>query len=230
MSEFYKKIIFAIGALIISTGIFAIYYFCFSPNIGQRKLTALYNKAAEIKAKYLLDGFSLIMPAKDKNSVGVEIGDKTKKELTPDITFQRWENEVSFTIKPSLSGIDDNKVSFVEDKIKFDTPKAEYNLYDLKDGYEYELILKEKPATNVVSFNIETQGLDFFYQPPLTQEEKDKGMIRPENVVGSYAVYAQENKINYVGRNNYHFGCPLVSRIRSCYGYYYPESSSFCNQ
>ena len=120
MSEFYKKLIFVAGALIIGAGVLLACYFGFYFNTGQRKLAALYNQAVEIKAKYLLEGTSLIMPAKDKNSIGVVIGDRTKKQLTPDITFQRWENEVSFTLKPKLDGIaaKDKTLAFKGDKIK----------------------------------------------------------------------------------------------------------------
>jgi hypothetical protein len=48
--------------------------------------------------------------------------------------------------------------------------------------------------------------LDFFYQPELTQEEKDNGNFRPDNVIGSYAVYASEQKINYGGGKEYKCG------------------------
>ena len=54
--------------------------------------------------------------------------------------------------------------------------------------------------------NIKSKGLDFFYQPPLTQKEIDEGAFRPENVVGSYAVYASEQKTNYVGGKLYRTG------------------------
>jgi len=72
-------------------------------------------------------------------------------------------------------------------------------------GLEFEAILKEKPPTNSFNFRIETKGLKFYYQPPLTEElnsdEYDEvtetyavkdGVVvvfRPPEVVGSYAVY-----------------------------------------
>jgi len=72
-------------------------------------------------------------------------------------------------------------------------------------GLEFEAILKEKPLTNSFSFRIETKGLKFYYQPPLTEElnpdEYDEvtetyavkdGVVvvfRPPEIVGSYAVY-----------------------------------------
>jgi hypothetical protein len=84
-------------------------------------------------------------------------------------------------------------------------------------GHEYDLILKEKPLSNVFSFKIETENLELHYQPPLTEEIKnigwtvnathalnEKGELvnhRPENVVGSFAVYTRAgNKIMHIFR------------------------------
>ncbi|KPJ71314.1 hypothetical protein AMJ50_02350 [Parcubacteria bacterium DG_74_3] len=65
-------------------------------------------------------------------------------------------------------------------------------------GVEFDTILYEKPETNQIIFPIETQGLKFYYQPsldpdhPTWADEDGDGVadtFRPENVVGSYAVY-----------------------------------------
>jgi hypothetical protein len=77
------------------------------------------------------------------------------------------------------------------------------------EGVEIDIVLEERPDNNVFSFEIDTKGLEFLYQPPLYQEQnvlneegvdkvtatraydKSGGVIirRPEPVVGSYAVY-----------------------------------------
>lgn len=56
-------------------------------------------------------------------------------------------------------------------------------------GFEFEIVLRGKPESNVIEMAIETEGLKFYYQPELTQEEIDEGAYRPENVIGSYTVY-----------------------------------------
>jgi len=57
-------------------------------------------------------------------------------------------------------------------------------------GFEWEIILKQKPDTNVFTYSIETEGLRFYYQDTLTDYEKDSMQAeRPDSVVGSYAVY-----------------------------------------
>jgi hypothetical protein len=68
--------------------------------------------------------------------------------------------------------------------------------------FEIEIVLDEKPATN--AFRIEgAEDLDFFYQPELTPEENAEGAFRPENVVGSYAVYHKTKANHRVGDINY---------------------------
>ncbi|MGE5041461.1 MAG: Hint domain-containing protein [Candidatus Levyibacteriota bacterium] len=68
------------------------------------------------------------------------------------------------------------------------------------DKFEFDIVLHQKPETNIFTYNIDTEGLDFLYQPPLTEEEKDQGLYRPENVVGSYAVYKSGSKSLYASQ------------------------------
>ena len=189
--------------------------------VSLEKFTQKYEQASEIKVKYQMEGASLKRAVKDnpKDMVRVEIGDKDSTEFTPKIKFSRWD-EVDFTLTPK--GLDqvatkDKTLSFEGDKIKFGTPKISFEMYDYAEGeggYKYIWYLNEKPLTNKVEFAIETSGLDFFYQPPLTQEyqngyseefqkeivvsetqvkDSDGNVLaeRPENVVCSYAVYHQ---------------------------------------
>ncbi len=74
---------------------------------------------------------------------------------------------------------------------------------DEEGASEFEVVLKEKPVTNKVEFSLNTKGLEFRHQPPLTQAQIAKGQRRPINVVGSFAVYALEQKINWKGGKKY---------------------------
>lgn len=178
----------------------------------------------EITDKYSIANNAFLQVAKDnpKDKIEAIIGDdKQPSTFYPQIKIQRWDNEVNFSarlINEEAAPV----VSTLSDKIVWDGQKVAANFYDLTEdegGYEFEVILKEKPKTNIVSFTIQTKGLDFFYQPEiedsevqsdvkLTPEEllAKKREIRPENVVGSYAVYASENKVNYVGGKEYKCG------------------------
>lgn len=62
---------------------------------------------------------------------------------------------------------------------------------------EWEAILYQKPGNQYSwAFPFESNNLNFYYQPELTQEEIDNGDIRPDSVVGSYAVYHSSKKNN----------------------------------
>jgi hypothetical protein len=156
-------------------------------------------------------------------------GKATTTEFTPSISLKRW-NEVSFKITPI--GLDkvatkDKTLSFEGDKIKFGTPKMSFEMYEATDteegGYKYIWYLNEKPVTNKVEFQIESTGLDFFYQPALNEENTDPSltctetqclnasgtvvMERPENVVGSYAVYhSTKGGMNDINGKDYKVG------------------------
>jgi len=151
----------------------------------------------------------------------VIIGDDKQPDFKPQIKILKWSNECN----ASFRLVDDEKVlpviKKVGKKLKYIKNKKELHFYNIEPneklregGYEFEVVLKEKPSTNKLRFTIRTKGLKFYYQPPLTEEIKvgdkngrivkvtetdvyaknEKGELisvthRPENVVGSYAVY-----------------------------------------
>jgi hypothetical protein len=209
--------------------------------LSATKMAEKFDKANKIKAKYQLEGTTLKRTIKNdpKDRIEVEIGNTKlgagEAEFSPDLTIARWDKEVSLTLSPTaLDSVDakDKSASFEDEKIIFDTPGVKYNLYEMsisdnlpEGGYEYEVVLKAKPKSNVVSFTINTKGLDFYYQPPLNEEKqeeevdyctatdcynKDKEVVvhRPENVVGSYVVLTGKRGdfSRAVGGKNYKAG------------------------
>jgi len=106
-----------------------------------------------------------------------ERGDNlTNKCLTADV------RETGFYLKGWRAGcyidVDANPVS-----------GSAVEIYRSSEGLEIDFVLGSIPSTNTFSFAIDSHNLDYFYQPALTQDEIDAGDERPENVVGSYAVY-----------------------------------------
>jgi len=107
-------------------------------------------------------------------------------------------------------------------KIKYDMgePTAAEKLKDKRDkgiitetvdfgdgGFKIDIILDKKPKTNEFCYTIDGyEDYDFFYQPELTQEDIDDGAIRPEEIVGSYAVYHKTLKNHLIGSINYKTG------------------------
>jgi len=232
-------------------------------NSPESKLKRLVKAAPLINQAYQVDGVSLKLGQNDPNGLLVQVGNATAKEFLPELNLSRWDGEVNFkmqaTVIPAKAGIqkDDSGspirsgmtndklgMNFDHDKIKYGTLDQEYEFYQSiatstdGAGYNFDVVLKTKPAGNVFSFNIETKNLDFFYQPPLNQEKQkelsseyselsSKGHIvsctetdcfdkdgkvithRPENVVGSYAVYYKGGKsgdYTALGGKNYRAG------------------------
>lgn len=147
----------------------------------------------------------------------LEVGDEKQVDFKPRFKLKKWDNEVNF----SVGVIEDIGVrsSFTKEgeKIVWTQGNKEAHFYpkeiseELNEGgFEFEVILKEKPVSNIVELSIQTKELDFFYQPFLTEEEllANPGDSRPENVEGSYAVYHKEKQGDFsaLGGKNYKAG------------------------
>ena len=135
----------------------------------------------------------------------VEVGDSTQTKFDPSFNISAWEGECEFRLNLSTIdkplGLATRNVGTMngKDKTTLATGDVTHELYVRTDGnFEWEIILPSKPDTNVFIYQIETKGLDFHYQSELTQEEIDGGAIRPDSVVGSYAVYHNSKANNRV--------------------------------
>ena len=125
----------------------------------------------------------------------------------PKMILSKWNGEVAM-------GIDYKKITANATKlqssneVKWGTGNEVVHAYKKDaDNFEIEIELKSKPATNVFDFTITgAENLDFFYQPELTTEEIAERAFRPENVVGSYAVYHKTKANHRVGNTNYATG------------------------
>ena len=156
--------------------------------------------------------FFTVAKTNPKDFVEKEIGDsKTPLEFLPQQKITRWDNEVNFSVRL----VQDEKNPIVEtvgDVVKWKGDKIEAHFYDVvseelpEGASEFEVVLLEKPKTNVVQFTLVDKGVEYFYQPALTEQEIVDGASRPENVEGSYAIYSLENKTNYVGGKEYKCG------------------------
>lgn len=78
---------------------------------------------------------------------------------------------------------------------------------DFEGGFKVDILLNERPDTNVFCYAIEgAENYDFFYQPPLTPEEIANGDTRPPEIEGSYAVYHKTLANHRTGGENYATG------------------------
>lgn len=141
-----------------------------------------------------------------KDRIELEIGDsKTLDKFHPQQKIMRWDNEVNVSLR-LVHDEKSPKVSRLGDKITWDGDKVKAEIYPLDEAQEFEITLKEKPTSNVVQFTLVDKGVEYFYQPELTQEEKDNGDVRPENVVGSYEIFYKNCPRNYTEGKEYKTG------------------------
>lgn len=176
------------------------------PNIN------LISQKIQDKYSILNNAFIRVAKADIKDKIDIEIGDSKQTDFYPQFKVMRWDNECNLSFRLIDSETGQKKISTIADKIVWEKGNIKANFYSLsgeehpEGAYEFDIHLAKKPKTNKIQFSVNTKGVDFFYQPALTQEEIDEGCFRPENVVGSYAVYASEQKTNYVGGKEYKCG------------------------
>jgi hypothetical protein len=154
--------------------------------------------------------FQDVPKAHRDDTLAIEVGDSKQPEFHPQLKLMRWDNEVNFSVR-LLHDEAAPATTQSEGRVCWRGRKMECHFYDSpasseEGGFEVDVRLLEKPATNVVRFSIRTKGLDFFYQPPLTDEDIADGCVRPERAVGSYAVYHSARPMNLVGGKSYKAG------------------------
>jgi len=163
-----------------------------------------------------MDGFTLsantlLRTVKDNRAdrIEVEIGDSKQLDFKPQFKIKRWDNEVNFSIRAQ----EEAGATMVEEdgKVKYKGRNVEVHQYEKPDasengGFEFEWVLNKKPKSNVLRTTIQHKGLDFKYQQALTEKQIADGLVRPENVIGSYAVYHSTKRDNIVGGMEYKTG------------------------
>lgn len=206
-----KPFLIIFAFVLVCTGFYALLYFT--------NRTGLNDTSGEIKKNMNLGSYHKI----ETPSYIINIGDKNKKIMEPIIEFSTPDEKAKLTLSlPADKQIqpiaENNKVSWQDNKReiyfkKVTDPKELPN--SKSEKYEFDIILKERPATNVFSYDINTDNLDFVYQPifePKSIEiptHNGKKIIKttssvPENIQGSYAVYKKDGKTSKNG--NYHTG------------------------
>jgi hypothetical protein len=163
--------------------------------------------------------YSLTPKDDPKDRVQVEIGDsKDLTQFQPQVKIMRWDNEVNLSYRLITDETADEVVTQEDETIVWDKGNYQVKTYDLpigaenpEGGHEFEVILKEDPRPDkkgdyTIQFSLNDKDVEYFYQPPLTHEEIDRGIYQPDIVVGSYAVYAKTPKTNWTGGKEYKCG------------------------
>jgi len=177
--------------------------------LKSEELAAKYGRSDDIKSAYRLEGNAL---TQTKGDTRITVGSRDEAEFVPAVTLEKW-GEARITLTPVLGALSAPEVTLDGSKIVYGDSKTQARFYELpvskelpEGGFEVDTVLTERPVSNVVSFDLDADNLDFFYQPALNEEALiEKGLSctatecvdgegnvvtkRPENVVGSYAAY-----------------------------------------
>lgn len=158
------------------------------------------NKAKQLIADSVVEG-ETVKKVKQSNvarKIEFEVGDAMQDDFFPQFKTKHWDNECNFSARLVTK---DGAVTEHDGKLAYDDGEQIARFYekdtgDEDGGFEFDVVFNSRPKSDVTTWTIQHKELDFFYQPELTQEEIEQGASRPENVVGSYAVYHKTKKNN----------------------------------
>ena len=139
----------------------------------------------------------------------VTIGGKTEK-FVPNLNMSFHSDEFFFNLNRKDKIVKTETPTETNGKVKLKIGKESDCYYIDESGrFKWDIEFDEKPASNVFTWEIKHKGLEFFYQGELTDEAIARGAIRPDEVVGSYAVYCTKANNKYKTGKVCHIYRPL---------------------
>ena len=163
-----------------------------------------------------------INPYEDKGDyyeVGILNNSVNIDKDTNDVELTRWNNKESLTIEAVGDYLPSDREFLSKNRQAESVDgKSTFVIEPSIDSINLDTILKERPEVNgdkYQHFDYIVNGCeeyDFAYQPPLTDEEIKEGDVRPDDIVGSYAVYHKTLKDNeYQTGKAFHIKRPKIS-------------------
>lgn len=126
----------------------------------------------------------------------VIVGDENSADFRPHVRYARWGDESWLSLR--FTDLVRTNPTFDGTNISWSDGTLDLRFYDLaakeqmqRGGFEFDIRLAAPPIISSIVFQVESTGLDLFFQPKLTRFEETRGNIRPANVVGSYAAYSR---------------------------------------
>ncbi len=143
------------------------------------------------------NGYRHVVKNDSRDRVSVEVGDlKDASRFHPQMKLCRWgaseaENECNLSIRATGIG---SVIGDAGGKIRWKGNDYEVHMYDRADfdqfgAFEFEWVLFSRPARNFLNLSVQHKGLKLFQQAGGTTVEPIEGGTRPENVIGSIALY-----------------------------------------
>jgi hypothetical protein len=140
------------------------------------------------------------------------LGDETQPSIfKPRVKLTRWKDPETQIPENAISIYHDDivgQVKFIGGKLSIGNSTREFFVCSKDDdNIEFGLRFLNNPGTNLFEFHVEGhEDFDFLYQPALTSGEIGAGDVRPDDIVGSYAIYHKTKKNHVIGKVNYRSG------------------------
>ena len=149
---------------------------------------------------YTADGLGDVKPS-------VLIGGKATDKFIPNVNASFYDDEFFINLnrkgKPAVSGKSSSAEIVGDDKDIFHIDDQGRLKWDIEFG--------ECPKSLTLSWEIKcSDAIEFYYQGPLTEEEIKDGCVRPDEIVGSYAVYCNKANNKYKTGKLCHIPRPFV--------------------
>lgn len=120
----------------------------------------------------------------------------------PHVRVSRWDDDVWMEFRPTvdLGNFADRLTDDGNGGLEFVGNNFEARFYEVTDdelpnfvsdghgGFEFEIILRQVPPINQISMQVATHNCELWYQPDAATQ--GPGCYVPDDVVGTYAVYA----------------------------------------
>jgi hypothetical protein len=128
----------------------------------------------------------------------VKVGGESLTKFVPNINASKWNDECWLNINNKAVTVKAETQEFKDGKIDLIVGNDCHRYYIDANGYmNYDIIFSTQPKPEIF-FDLQfSRGLEFFYQPELTQDEVNVGFNRPENVVGAYVYYHPKRNNKY---------------------------------
>jgi hypothetical protein len=159
---------------------------------------------------FLIDDIGEIKP---KTTIG---GSKPDK-FVPNINISYHDDEFYINLNRKYKIVTNEVANLSSDKIKQKIGKETDEYYVDENGrFKWDIVFDEIPSSMNIEWKIKSStGISFYYQPPLSQDEIVEGVRRPDDVVGSYAVYCNKSHNKYKTGKLAHIYRPFVIDVNN---------------
>jgi len=147
------------------------------------------------------------------NKHKVVLWDQHVNDNIPQAKVEIFDNEFNYSLRVAEEKTFGIKYSFVSDDISngrdskalLENPNFKNECYTTNELFEWLIYIKKKPLSNKIYFTKNDKGVIWEPQKPLTSDEIKRGINRPDDIQGSFALYCPKQN-HIIGSTNYMSG------------------------